>query len=406
MTEQAVILVGGKGTRLGTITETIPKPLIQVGENPFLDLLIKEFVRHGMRDIILLAGHLGERVVERYAEREVDGCSIRVVVEEEPAGTGGALRHAANYLHDTFFLANGDSVFDFNYLDLVTQDLSGPWVGKMALRPLKGGSRYGAVTAEGSLITGFSEKNSDLDGECMNAGVYVLRKSILDYMGGASFCSLERDVFPQLVSEGLLRGYSYDGLFVDIGVPEDLEWARCNLLERLRKPAVFLDRDGVLNKDSGYVHSPEDFEWVPGAPQAVKRLNDQGYYVFVVTNQAGVAKGYYGEEAVLTLHAWMNEQLRSTGAHIDDYFYCPHHPEGVVEALRVDCPCRKPRPGMLHRALERWPVDLQGSFLVGDKESDIEAAKQARIPGYLFDGGSLDLFCFPIVRDLAGGRDI
>jgi len=159
-----------------------------------------------------------------------------------------------------------------------------------------------------------------------------------------------------------------------------------------RRPAVFLDRDGVLNIDHGYVHAPEQIEWVEGAKEAVKLFNAKGYYVFVVTNQAGVAKGHYEEEAVGALHRWMAQELALSGASIDDWRYCPFHPEGRVAAYAAAHHWRKPEPGMILDLIARWPVERRGSFLIGDKPSDIEAAKAAGIPGYLFEGG--DLFAF------------
>ena len=159
-----------------------------------------------------------------------------------------------------------------------------------------------------------------------------------------------------------------------------------------RRPAVFLDRDGVLNVERGYVHAPQEVEWVLGAKAAVKLLNDAGFYVFVVTNQAGVAKGLYGEEAVGALHRWMADELAAEGAWIDDWRYCPYHPEGNVAAYRAQHPWRKPNPGMLLDLLANWPVEREGSFLIGDKVSDIEAAAAAGVPGYLFEGGNLAAF--------------
>lgn len=158
------------------------------------------------------------------------------------------------------------------------------------------------------------------------------------------------------------------------------------------RPAVFLDRDGVLNLDHGYVHAPQQIQWVEGAKEAVKLFNDKGYYVFVVTNQAGVAKGYYGEEAVGALHRWMEREMAKVGAAIDDWRYCPFHPEGVVAAYAQAHHWRKPAPGMILDLLARWPVEQRGSFLIGDKTSDIEAAKAVGIPGYLFRGGDLLAF--------------
>ncbi len=155
---------------------------------------------------------------------------------------------------------------------------------------------------------------------------------------------------------------------------------------------VFLGRDGVLNIDHGYVHAPEQVEWVRGAKEAVKLLNDAGYYVFVVTNQAGVAKGRYGEDAVGTLHRWMAKELAAAGASIDDWRYCPFHPEGSVAAFRAEHDWRKPNPGMLLDLFEHWPIEREGSVLIGDKTTDIEAAEAAGVPGYLFEGGDLAAF--------------
>src|SRR5262245_56017959 len=157
----------------------------------------------------------------------------------------------------------------------------------------------------------------------------------------------------------------------------------------LPRPAVFLDRDGVLNVDHGYVHRPEQVEWVPGAIASVRRLNGLGYRVVVVTNQAGVAHGHYGEDSVLALHAWMRDELAAQGAIVDAFYHCPFHPEGRVEQFRKSHIDRKPGPGMILRAFSDLAIDREGSFLIGDRESDIAAARAAGIPGFLFVGGDL-----------------
>jgi D-glycero-D-manno-heptose 1,7-bisphosphate phosphatase len=158
-----------------------------------------------------------------------------------------------------------------------------------------------------------------------------------------------------------------------------------------KRPAAFLDRDGVLNVDRGYTHRPDQLEWIAGAPEAVRLLNEAGYYVFVITNQSGVARGYYEETAVHQFHAHMQDALRAHGAHIDAFYYCPHHPEGVIKELAIRCRCRKPEPGMLEQAARDWPIDLDRSFLIGDKGEDLAAANTFHIRGIKFDAraGSL-----------------
>jgi len=194
---------------------------------------------------------------------------------------------------------------------------------------------------------------------------------------------------PELVRRGALRGYSYSGFFIDIGVPENLAAAADLVPLQRRRRAVFLDRDGVLNVDRGYVHAPEQVEWVQGAKEAVKLLNDAGYYVFVVTNQAGVARGHYKEEAVGALHRWMADELAAIGASIDDWRYCPFHPEGSVAAYRAAHDWRKPNPGMILDLIADWPIEREESVLIGDKMSDLQAAEAAGLAGNLFEGGNL-----------------
>ena len=152
-----------------------------------------------------------------------------------------------------------------------------------------------------------------------------------------------------------------------------------------RRPAAFLDRDGVLNVDHGYTHRPEQIEWIDGAPEAVRMLNEAGFLVFVVTNQSGVARGYYDEDAVKSVHAHMQQHLASRGAHVDAFYYCPHHPEGTIKSLAVTCRCRKPAPGMLEQAASEWPIDRDASFLIGDKDADMAAARAFNIRGIKFD---------------------
>ena len=165
------------------------------------------------------------------------------------------------------------------------------------------------------------------------------------------------------------------------------------MTEKSPRPALFLDRDGVLNEDPGYVYRWEDFRWMPGARETVAAFNAKGWWVFVITNQSGVGRGYYTEIDVQTLHAQMSSSLAEVGGHIDAYFYCPHHPQAADPAYRhPDPPDRKPNPGMLLKAMTQFPVDLERSLMVGDKDTDMEAARRAGVRGLKFAGGDLWAF--------------
>lgn len=174
----------------------------------------------------------------------------------------------------------------------------------------------------------------------------------------------------------------------------------------LRKPAVFFDRDGVLNVDKAYLYRIEDFQWIDGAKDAVRFLNDAGYYVFVFTNQSGVARGFFEEDDIRTLHDWMQGELNCANAHIDDFVYCPHHPDAERPEYRQDCRCRKPAPGMIEQLLEKWPVDLARSFVVGDRQRDLDAGAALGLPGLLFTEGRLDTAIKDMVRRFSATDDI
>lgn len=397
MVKQAVVLVGGLGTRLGEMTRLMPKPLLEVAGKPFLDYILDELSRYPtIQDIVLLAGHQAGQVVGRYDGRRWRGATISVISEPAPLGTGGALKHADARLDDKFLLLNGDSFFDFNVLDLAAPAHS-PEMVRVALKRDHAGDRYGRVLLDQDFIKTFLPAGAQPSGP-INSGVYCVDREILSLIDELP-CSLEQVVFPRLAADGQLRASLYDGFFIDIGVPADFERAQTELPKQVRRPAVFFDRDGVLNIDKAYVHKVEDFEWVAGAREAIKLCNDLGYLTFVVTNQAGVARGYYGIEAIHTLHDWMSADLAAIGAHIDEFQYCPYHAEGVVPEWRQASDRRKPAPGMILDCLKGWPVRQESSLLVGDMPHDIQAATAAGIAGHLFRGGNLLSFIRPLLGE-------
>ncbi len=392
------MLVGGLGTRLGAATAGTPKPMLTVGGQPFLAWLLREAVRYGVTDVLLLTGHLSAVVEDGLqAMRDWLPRPVTLTINEEPvrAGTGGALFHARGHLQNSFLLLNGDSLFDCDLAPALARAEEPGVLGRLLLRRVADASRYGVVETSGDRVTAFQERPQPGRPGLINGGVYRFDRRILDRV--TPVCSLERDVLPGLAREGLLRGVESDGWFIDIGIPSDLARAQHELPQRLTRPALFLDRDGVCNVDHGWVGTVERFEWIPGAKAAIRMAHARGWHVFIVTNQAGVARGLYDEAAVQALHAWMQDEALRAGGTIDDFRYCPFHPEAVIPAYQRVSSWRKPAPGMILDLLRAWRLDPARCMLIGDRQTDMAAAAAAGVAGRLFPGGDLAEFVRPIL---------
>jgi D,D-heptose 1,7-bisphosphate phosphatase len=231
----------------------------------------------------------------------------------------------------------------------------------------------------------------------INAGIYVYDRRLLDEL--TPTCSLERDIMPRLATRGALRGTVADGYFRDIGIHEDLARANAEMPRVLHRRALFLDRDGVINVDHGYVGTRDKFEWVQGARETISAATEAGWHVFVVTNQSGIARGHYTETDMHALHAWMTEEIRRAGGTLDDLRFCPFHPDAVLAEYRDAAhPWRKPAPGMLLDLIRAWQIDPAQAILVGDQDTDLQAAAAAGMPAHKFTGGNLLDVVFPLLQ--------
>lgn len=400
LVEQAVILAGGLGTRLGLLTRATPKPLLPIAGQPFLSLLVRELQRYGL-DVVIVAGFEGRQIADQFENRE----GVRVLIEPAPLGTAGALRFAIASLAERFLLLNGDSLFDFNVLDLDCVPGAASAGAVMAVRHVEDAGRYGAVHMVGHRIESFAERSLDCNPGLINGGVSILARDVIAELPEGAALSIERDVYPVLAAQGRLLGRCYAGAFIDIGIPDDYTRAQHLIPRILRRGAITFDRDGVLNEDVGYAHRPDQIRWIPGAIEAVKMVNDAGLFAFVATNQAGVARGFYEEQHVIQLHAWMNRELRRHGAHIDAFAYSPFHPEGTVERYRRTTDCRKPGPKMLLDLMAGHEADARRIVMIGDKQSDIAAAEAAGVQGILYSGGDLRDALAPVISRLTQAEE-
>ncbi len=386
---QCAILAGGIATRLGAIAATTPKPALEVGGRPFLAWLMRELLRFGIEEFLLLTGHLSaavEHAVRAAAATLPREVGLRFSVEPAPAGTGGALYHARAALDERFVLCNGDSLFDCNF-GLLLRDAArdGPQVaGRMLLRRIADASRYGVVSLEGDRVAAFHERPPSARAGIINAGVYVLDRGVLHYSAPA--CSLEAQVLPALAAAGRLRGTLAEGWFVDIGIPGDLARAREELPRRLRRPGLFLSRHGVPSGDGDPLAIRDRSDWSQSAVDAIRLGTAAGRHVFILADRADANRGSC-EKAAIRGPRRCAEEARLIGGTVDDWRCLSRHTGGRGN----------PRLHALQDLVRTWELDPRRCLLVGDQASDLAAAAKAGMRGELFARGDLAAFVAPLL---------
>lgn len=364
---EAIILAGGFGTRLSHIVKDVPKPMAPVANRPFLEYILDYLLENDIKKIILATGYKHEIIEEHFRSLYKDA-EIMYSVENEPLFTGGAIKKALNYCKDdNVFIINGDTYFNVDLHEMKKFHLENNSEITIATKLMYDFERYGTVDLQQNRIVEFNEKKPMKKG-LINGGIYLVDRNILDNVNKNKF-SFEQDIMEKKTEEIIINSFESDGYFIDIGVEEDYYLAQ----EKFKKnKALFLDRDGTINVDTGHLYKTEDLVFIKGVPEFIKKYNELGYKVIVITNQAGIAKGYYTEQDMHKLHNYMNEKLQSEyGAKIDAFYFCPHHPDFTGE-----CNCRKPKTGMLEQAIKDFNIDVSQSLLVGDKPWDIECGEK------------------------------
>ena len=379
---EAIILAGGFGTRLKPCVEDLPKPLAPVGGRPFLHYLLDYLYANGVHRAVISTGYMAEKVEEIIGSRH-RGMTVDYCREETPLGTGGAIKKALGMCREDYAVViNGDTFYDVDLFEMQKVHETSGCAITLAAKMLRNVERSGFLETKDGLLGGFCEKGVSGAG-LINGGIYFVNKDAFDGISDEKF-SLEKQVLETLRIP--VRVFESDAYFIDIGIPE--EYARANsekekLVSKRARRAVFLDRDGTVNIDTGHLYRTEDFEFLPDADRAIAEIKKKGYLVIVITNQAGIAKNLYKPEDVDVLHKHIDTLLlEKHGVIADGYYYCPHHPQAVLEEYRAECACRKPQAGLILKAVSDFAeigleIDLQKSFTVGNRRSDLLAGINA-----------------------------
>lgn len=387
-----VIMAGGKGTRIAQVNATVPKPMIPIEGKPILEYQIETLKNQGYTDIILIVGHMGNVIQEYFGDGAEFGVQISYIIEEQPLGTAGALYFLKDEIKEDFLLLNGDIIFDVDIQKFLEYHCNQRTAATILTHPNSHPYDSGIIIADDkNRVTNWLHKEDERlwYKNRVNAGLHMFSPRIFESFHEAKKCDLDRDVLKPLIKEGELSVYDSPEYIKDMGTPdryyaviEDIKSGKVSAKNlKNKQKAIFLDRDGTINKYVGFLTDINEFELLDGVTEAIKMINESGYLAIVVTNQPVIARGEVSVEELQEIHNKMETLLGQAGAYIDDIFYCPHHPhkgyEGERPEYKIECECRKPKPGMLFAAAEKYNIDLSESWMIGDGENDIEAGKNA-----------------------------
>jgi len=373
---QAVLLAGGQGTRLGKITKKIPKALIKFENKPFLHYLIENLKINKINKIIVLAGHKGNQIQKSLKKFK----NVKVIIEKKPLGTGGALLNSFNLLDKKFLFLNGDSFFNINLQNKILKYFK---KNKNIFFLVKN-KNYKANKKLSNISINSKGKIINKIGKLMYSGISILiKKDLIEFKKKKinKLISFEEDIAPKLISKNKVEVDVSNDFFLDIGTVKNYKFGKSNFTKKSKKKCFFFDRDNTIIYDNGYTYKREDLEWKPGAIKAIKLLNKLNYLVIVITNQSGIARGYFSERHVKDFHYHMNQELKKKNAIINDFYYCPFHKNGIGK-YKKNSNDRKPGNGMLNKSIKQWNIDTKKSFFIGDSLSDYLAAKKSHIKYY------------------------
>ena len=374
-----VILAGGFGTRLQSVVRDVPKPMADINGTPFLELLMRELCFLDPERFILCVSYLKDSIKNHFKDNFL-GIPVVYSEENEPRGTGGAIKQAFDlFKMDDALVLNGDSYISADYADFINKNQN----EKLAimLKQVDNANRYGRVEVKDNRIVKFCEKEAIIQPGLINAGIYKVNKSLFNNNLPQKF-SFEKDVLEPMIPNLRPRYMVANDYFIDIGLPESYAMAQQELKSVIFGNAInralFMDRDGVINQEIGYLHKIRDCKFMPGIFGVCRAFKQHGYKLIVVTNQAGIAKSKYTEQDYKILTEYIHSEFYKHDCEITAEYYCPYHIDGFPPYNRNSF-YRKPNPGMILRAAKEHNINLEKSVLIGDQETDIMAGLNAGI---------------------------
>lgn len=409
---KAIIMAGGKGTRIASIRSDVPKPMIELCGKPILQYQIENLCSYGLTDITLVIGYLGDVIKNYFGDGSQFGVNISYFTEIEPLGTAGALFKMSGLTED-FLLLCGDIIFDIDFsrfiafhqkhrawASLMAHPNSHPYDSSLLVTKTLLPNKLGGLPSDSHQVSDWLNKEDERSyyKNRVNAGIQIISPKLLEAAKAALISKnnvlpnkidLDRDVLKPNITNGRIFAYDTPEYIKDMGTPDRYYQTELDIKSGLlqsrnlinKQKAIFLDRDGTINKENGFISHPDDFILLSDTAEAIKMINQSGYLAIVITNQPVIARGDCSFEDLQLIHNKMETELGKSGAFIDGLYFCPHHPdkgfEGEVLEYKCICDCRKPKPGLLFQAAEDFNIDISQSIMIGDTESDIVAGTAA-----------------------------
>lgn len=391
-----VIIAGGKGTRIASVADEIPKAMIPIDGKPVIEYQVELAKRYGFTEFIFIIGYLGEQIENYFEDGSKWGVDILYYQETQALGTAGALAYLKQQLTEDFFVFYADTVMDIDLEKMLNFHRTKQSDATLLIHPNDHSydSDIVDIDENGRVVKIFNKPHPEgfISRNLVNAALFIFSPTILQNIQEGVKSHIEKDILPKCLSLGMnLYGYVSPEYIKDMGTPDryfkvcdDVISGKVSKLNwKNTRPAIFLDRDGVIVKEIDLLHSADKLELIEGASEAIKFINEKGYLAIIITNQPVIARNLCTFEDLLYIHTKLETLLGEKRAYLNAIYFCPHHPDaGYPEErkeYKIKCNCRKPSPGMLLNAAKDWNIDLSNSIMIGDRESDVLAGKNAGV---------------------------